>query len=174
MSKSIAISSAHGRHVRGARSFIDEVDESRRVCNKVAEYLRKAGVTVRGPFNDDTSRSVSANLNAIVGWHNKQSRSLDVSIHFNAFQKTSAGRGVECLYVSNGNQQLAKHVAAGIAYNSPLHDRGEKKRTNLRFLNSTSKPAVLVEVCFVDSLFDSNSYKASFDKICKAIADALK
>jgi len=171
MARAIAISSAHGKFVRGAKSYIDEVDESRRVCNKVASYLRAAGVTVRGPFDDDVSRNVSANLNAIVNWHNRQSRSLDVSIHFNAFQKTSNPRGVECLHKTQ--PALAKHVAAGIAYNSPLLDRGPKHRTNLRFLNSTAKPAILVEVCFVDSRADATAYNESFNKICKAIADAL-
>jgi N-acetylmuramoyl-L-alanine amidase len=174
MAKSIAISSAHGRLIRGAKGpkpwGLDEVDESRRVCNAVAGHLRSSGVTVHR-FDDDVSKTQSANLKAIVAWHNRQNRSLDVSIHFNAHKKTNASVGVECLYITQ--QQLAKKVAAGIAYVSPLHDRGEKKRTGLAVLK-TNKPAILLEVCFVDSKFDCEAYLGSFNQICHAIAAAIR
>jgi N-acetylmuramoyl-L-alanine amidase len=122
-------------------------------------------------FNDDTSRTQSENLNRIVSWHNSQRRDYDVSIHFNAYQTTSAPRGTECLYVTQ--QTLAASMASGIASAGTLINRGAKKRTDLSFLNNTSMPAILIEVAFVDSRADADLYNANFEAICAAIASAL-
>jgi N-acetylmuramoyl-L-alanine amidase len=152
---------------------LDEVDESRRVVAKVADYLRNAHIKV-STFNDDVSRSVAANLNAIIGWHNSQKRDLDVSIHFNdsGGGRTSRPIGTETLFVSQ--QALARHVSAAITYASGLIDRGPKKRTNLAFLNRSKKPALLLEICFVNSQADADLYRKNVDAIAKAIAGALK
>ena len=50
----IAISSGHGKYVRGASGYIDEVDEARRVVDAVASLLGDAGVEVES-FHDNTS-----------------------------------------------------------------------------------------------------------------------
>lgn len=168
---SIAISSAHGKLIRGAKGVLDEVDESRRVVIEVTKILREADVTVV-TFHDDTSTSQSANLNAIVGWHNRQQRRLDVSIHFNAYQKTDQPRGTEVCYKTQ--KELAAKVSKAMADAGTLINRGAKHRTNLAFLNKTTKPAILLEVCFVDSSADASLYRVNFDAICKAIADAIK
>lgn len=170
MVKRIAISSAHGLKIRGAKGYLDEVNESRRVVTDVVKYLKAAGVTVMR-FDDDKSTTQSANLRAIVSWHNAQKRELDVSIHFNAFKTQTKAVGTECLYLTQA--KLAMHVAAGICYASGLIDRGAKKRTNLAFLKTT-KPAILVEVCFVDSKADSELFKKHHDAIAKAIANAIR
>ena len=60
---SITISSGHGLHIRGARDIIDEVDEARRVTNRMTDILRNNGVPV-SVFHDDVSRSVGNNK----GW----------------------------------------------------------------------------------------------------------
>ena len=49
---SITISSGHGLLVRGASGYLDEVDEARRVVDRVADILRKAGDDVNG-YHDD-------------------------------------------------------------------------------------------------------------------------
>src|SRR6188768_1155291 len=149
--KSFAISSGHGRYIRGASGYLDEVDEARLVVERVAEMLHGAGVTVK-TFHDNTSHDQSTNLNTIVNWHNKQSRTLDVSIHFNAYQTTSKPMGTECLYKTQ--EALASTVAKKVAAATGLPNRGAKYRSDLKFLNSTNKPAVLVEVVFVDSKAD--------------------
>src|SRR5215472_7874463 len=107
----IAISSGHGKYVRGASGFIDEVNEARRVVANVADDLRLAGNTV-AVFNDDTSTTQSQNLNTIVNWHNKQDRELDVSVHFNAYITTDLGRGDETLYLTQ--QALAAKITNAI------------------------------------------------------------
>lgn len=167
---SIVISSGHSAIVRGASGLIDEVDEARMVVDRVAEELRAREVAV-AVFHDDTSKTQSENLETIVDFHNSQVRDLDVSVHFNAFESTSKPMGTEVLYVTR--RDLAAGVSDAIASTAGLIDRGPKERTDLYFLNNTDMPAILIEVCFVDSDADVALYGEHFDEICAAIADAL-
>ena len=166
----IVISSGHSKDVPGARGIIEEVAEARRVVTRVAALLRQNGVE-SVEFHDDISRTQSDNLNAITGFHNAQTRDLDVSVHFNAYSKTDAPCGVEVLFVSQ--DELAKKVSLAISNVSGLKNRGAKKREDLAFLNRTKKPAILIEVCFVDSTADVNIYRAKFEEICCAIASSI-
>jgi N-acetylmuramoyl-L-alanine amidase len=166
----IIISSGHGKYVRGAVGYIDEVQQARRVVPKVADYLRAMGDSVT-TFNDDVSHTQSDNLKRIVDFHNSQHRDLDISVHFNAYEDTTKPMGTECLYVSQN--ALAVEVAQRICGASGLKNRGAKKRTDLYFLNNTTRPAILIEVCFVDSREDVDLYNTHFDSICGAIAYAV-
>src|SRR5215472_18268936 len=166
----VAISSGHGLYVRGAKGLIDEMDEARRVVPAVAKYLTVNGNEVV-TFNDNTSTTQSQNLNTIVNWHNAQTRDLDVSIHFNAYIPTDGGRGTETLYVTQ--HTLATKITNAVSSVSGLINRGAKKRSDLFFLNGTSKPSVLQEVCFVDASQDVEDYQQHFDAITQAIAEAI-
>jgi len=166
----IAISSGHGKYVRGAKGLIDEVDEARKVVPAVADFLTLSGNEVV-TFNDDVSTTQSQNLNTIVNWHNKQDRDLDVSVHFNAYVPTDGGRGNETLYITQ--ESLATKVTNAVCSVSGLINRGAKKRSDLYFLNGTTKPAILLEVCFVDAGADVEAYTQHFDDICEAIANAI-
>jgi N-acetylmuramoyl-L-alanine amidase len=165
----IVISSGHGKHVRGASGLIDEVDEARTTVERIAEMLRNRGVDVK-VFHDDTSQSQNDNLNTIVRYHNAQMRDLDVSIHFNAYVETKEPMGTEVLYVTQG--ALAATMSAAIA-ECGFIDRGGKKRNDLFFLNNTEEPAILIEMCFVDSDADVAVYHRKLDAICDAVADVL-
>jgi len=178
----IAISSGHGLFVRGARGIIDEVDEARRVTDRVGEILRQAGVSIN-VFHENNARTAADNVNTVVRHHNSQVRDLDVSIHFNS---TATGAiedraiGVEVLHFT-GNQAtraLAGRVAKAISDASGLllrhrQDSGAVARNNLGFLNNTTAPAILVEVCFVVSRTDVRLYQQYFEEICHAIASSI-
>jgi N-acetylmuramoyl-L-alanine amidase len=169
----IAISSGHGKHIRGARGSpvppqLDERDQNVRVVDKVYDDLKKAGVGVV-KFHDDVSTSQNENLNRIVNWHNAQTRDYDVSVHFNAFDHSA--HGTEVLYVSQ--QALAKKVCDAICAAGGFTNRGAKKNTGLAFLNGTDKPAILIETCFCDHTGDSNTYNAKFAAICESIAESI-
>jgi N-acetylmuramoyl-L-alanine amidase len=166
----IVISSGHAKHCRGASGIIDEVDEARRVVNAVADLLKNAGVTVH-VFHDDVSDDQSENLNTIVAFHNNRERDLDISVHFNAYKDTNGPMGTECLFVTQ--EELASEVATAIAHVSGLKNRGPKERDDLFFLNNTDEPAILIEVCFVDSLADTDLYERNFSEICEAIAETV-
>ena len=178
----IAISSGHGLFVRGARGIIDEVEEARKVTDRVAEILRGAGIGVSA-FHENNARTVSDNIGAIVRHHNSQTRDLDVSIHFNS---TATGIiedraiGVEVLHHTNNQvtRVLAGQVARAISEASGLllrhqRDSGAVARSNLSFLNNTTAPAILIEVCFVVSRTDVRLYHEYFEELCLAIASAV-
>ena len=167
----IVISSGHGKYVRGAHGIIDEVDEARKVVEALANQLELRGVGVIA-YHDDVSKSQSENLDRIVDFHNAQEpHDLDVSVHFNAFEQTEAPRGVEVLYVTQAD--LAGRLSAAIADAGELVNRGGKYHGELAFLNGTAGPAVLLEVCFVDSEADCENYAAFFNDIVDAIANVL-
>lgn len=168
----IVISSGHGKYVRGASGYIDEVDEARKVVETVATMLRSAGVEAT-TYHDDVSKSQSENLHRITDFHNSKTRDWDISVHFNAYQTTSKPMGCEVLYVSETGFELADEMVDAICDASGLINRGPKERTDLHFLNATSEPAVLIETCFVDSQGDVDIYKKSYDLICGAIAGAI-
>jgi len=167
----IAISSGHGKYIRGARGDpvppqLDEVDEARRVVNRVWELLKDVGCV---KFHDNQSTTQSENLDRIVDWHNDQDRTLDVSVHFNCYDHSA--HGTEVLYVSQDD--LAGEVSAAICAAGGFTNRGAKKRTDLAFLNGTDEPAVLIETCFCDNTGDSNKYRDNFEEICLAIASSI-
>jgi N-acetylmuramoyl-L-alanine amidase len=170
----IVISSGHGKYIRGAEGpepwGLDEVDCARETVDKVAELLRGAGVNVI-TYHDDVSKSQNENLERIVAFHNQQVRRLDVSVHLNANQVTSKPMGSECWYVSQ--QELARDLADGMATALGLPDRGPKYSSSLYFLNHTAQPAVLLELCFVDSEADARAYDDHWLDMCKAIASML-
>lgn len=166
----IVISSGHGKLVRGASGVLDEVDEARKVVDRLADELRNrdVGVVV---YHDNTSTSQGQNLDAIVAAHNRETRDLDISVHFNAYVETTKPMGTEVLYVSQN--ALAGELSAAISMAGGFINRGPKKRTDLAFLNGTDMPAVLLEVCFVDSTEDAELYRESFDAIVDSIASVL-
>jgi N-acetylmuramoyl-L-alanine amidase len=171
----VFISSGHGRYIRGASAILDEVANARIVVEQVAKLLAKARIEVK-VFHDNKSTTQDANLKAICKAHNDswsgEGHDLDVSVHFNAYVETDEPMGTECLYVSQ--DELATNMANAIAEFGGLTNRGPKLRTDLYFLNHTEAPAILIEVCFVDSSADAKAYKKNFKAICKAIADTIE
>lgn len=168
----IAISSGHGKYIRGASGSpvppqLDEVDEARRVVDRVFELLQDKIKIVK--FHDNTSHDQNTNLNTIVNWHNNQVRDKDVSVHFNAYDHTA--HGTEVLYVSQ--EDWADEVCDAIVAAGHFTNRGPKYNGGLFFLNSTDEPAILLEVCFCDNTGDSNLYNQNFEAICKAIAEKV-
>jgi len=174
----VVISSGHSKHVSGAVGIINEVSEARRVVPQIAKYLYQYGIqTIQ--FHDDASRTQSENVNRIVRFHNENKRDLDVSIHFNSIAGVrEEGIGVETCY-RKGNAQtknLASNVSKSISKASGLILRrgdGTFPRTDLGFLNNTNKPAILLEICFVNSTTDVDLYRKNFDAICEAIAKEI-
>jgi N-acetylmuramoyl-L-alanine amidase len=166
----ICISSGHGKYVRGASGYIDEVDEARKVVERVAEFLRAVGVTVY-TFHDNTSTSQNQNLNTIVNWHNSKTRDWDHSCHFNAYSTTSKPMGTEVWYYSQSS--AASKLSTAMADAGSFINRGGKQSSSLFFLSNTEMPALLWEVCFVDSQADTDLYHQHFDSICEAIAESI-
>ena len=176
----IAISSGHGLHVRGARGIIDEVDQARRVTDRVAQILKARGHQCV-VFHDDVSRTVNDNLNAIINWHRAQERDRNVFVHFNAFQDPNA-HGTEAIFRDTCDKPFVAGVAEAMsrvgfrlrpAQNGSTM-QGAAQRSDLRVLNSlTDREEVLIEVCFVTSPRDVQIYAENFESLCGHIATAL-
>jgi N-acetylmuramoyl-L-alanine amidase len=92
-------------------------------------------------------------------------------VHFNAFEQREGPVGTEVWYISQKN--LAAQLSAAMADGGDFIDRGAKYTDDLKFLNSTNKPAVLLEVCFVDSEEDCRLYEMNFTTIIEALADVF-
>lgn len=167
---SVCISSGHGLHVRGASGIIDEVDEARRVVDRVVATLKGLGVEAHS-FHDNSSTTQDENLHTIVKAHEEHDCDWNVSVHFNdADHDPKDPIGTEVWYLSE--DELAVVLSGAIADASGLKDRGEKFSEGLYFLNHLPH-AVLIEVCFVKSEPDVAAYKSHFIRICNAIAMVL-
>ena len=154
----------------GAKGYIDEVAEARKVTKRVYEILQ-ANKVPSTYFEDTTSKNQTKNLNTLVSHHNKDKNGLVVSVHFNAGGDGSEPIGTEVLYYDQ--QALAQRLANTISACSGLKNRGAKPRKNLAVLARTYEPAVLIEVCFVNSKIDVDLYQKNFEAICLNIAKVL-
>lgn len=167
----ITISPGHWRVGSGTSDLLDEVVEARKVVNRVVAILKENKIpTIK--IEDNVSNSQSSNLSYIVREHNATKRKVDVSIHFNASKgRVQYGIGTEVLYYDAVS--LATNMSKAISSATGLKNRGAKKRQELAFLKGTTVPAILIEVCFVNSVEDVKLYEKNFDRICTAIAKVL-
>jgi len=174
----IVISSGHGKYISGAVGpspwGLHEHTEAVKVVNQAAAVMESMGVDVVA-YEDTVSKSVNENLDRICNFHNAQGKhDLDVSVHFNSTDPQPTGPvGSEVFYTSSTGQKVAKATVDKICAASGLKNRGPKPTDSLAFLNNTNAPAVLVEVCFVNSHPDVDIYHDRFSEICTAIAEGL-
>lgn len=171
--KEIELHPGHWANIgSGANGILNEVTEARKVAKRVYEILRTSNVPC-SYIEDNVSSNQRQNINYIVSQHNKDRDALIVSIHFNAGGNNLRPIGTEVLYYDQ--KALAERVAKAIsdATKGGLLNRGAKKRTDLGVLASTYEPAILIEVCFVNSVVDAKIYRDNFESICQAIAKEL-
>lgn len=170
----LTISAGHFGKGTGATGFLDEGNEAIAVVRALERRFRTSYVQAH-VIIDQTSKNQAQNLRFLVAEHNKTMRELDVSIHFNASGGVhDAGIGTEVLYVNPTLEHFAKKMSAAIARAGRFIDRGAKHRANLAFLNGTGKPAIIIELCFVNSKTDVENYKKQKAQIIEAIAVTLE
>ena len=155
----------------GAVKILDESTENRNVAGELIKYLQQEGHTVIDTtVNDGTATEI---VNKIVQKCNTQTVDLNISIHFNSSDNDTAN-GVEVLACNDKNKTTGDKICSNIASSFEFKNRGFKIVSNLGFLNNTSKPALLVEVCFVSNQGDVDKYKnAGHKAIAKAIAEGI-
>lgn len=152
----------------GASNLLNETTENRKIGTKVIELLKSKGHTV-------VNCTVDQNVNELsqrVAKANAQKLDVFVSIHLNA----GGGHGTET-YIYNGsyngkenNRAIAKAVNDKIVNSCNFRNRGVKE-ANYYVLRETVAPAILIEVCFVDSAEDKG--KLNTDKVAIAICEGL-
>lgn len=169
----ITASPGHYGKGTGAHGLIDEGAENIRVTKQVVQNLRAAGIQTNY-IEDNINKSQSKNINWLITQHNKTSRSIDTSIHFNASSGTTdKGIGVEVLVYDEKHIPSATIIVDGIAAASGLKNRGVKIRKDVGLIKNTNKPCYLIEVCFVNSKEDVALYQKHFNAICNSIAQSL-
>ncbi|MEK5080624.1 N-acetylmuramoyl-L-alanine amidase [Solibacillus sp. FSL W7-1436] len=169
----LTISAGHYGKGTGASSYMDEGEETVALVQELGKKLRQKGVKVN-VIIDKQSKNQLQNLAYIVKQHNATQRELDVSVHFNSSPtRQKEGIGTEVLYVNPSISTFAQKMSSEIAKAGKFKNRGAKQRTNLAFLNGTAKKAILIEVCFVNSVQDVKLYRSNKNHIIDAIAETL-
>ena len=165
----MATYNVHGGHslkCRGASGYLDEVNEDRKVKNKVIELLRNEGHTVYD-CTDDAGTTQSKNLSSIVSKCNAHSATLDISIHLNA----GGGTGCEVENYDSRTKAISDSICSNISSALGIRNRGTKYMPQLYVLANTKNLAILVECCFVDNATDYNKWNA--DVCAKAIVEGI-
>ena len=175
----MATYNVHGGHslkCRGVSDLLDEVDEDRKVKNKLIELLRANGDTVYD-CTDDYSTRQSANLSAIVSKCNAHNVDLDISIHLNSARNDRVGDGkcggVEVYGYDDRIYGVAYKIAENIANTLGIgfHGAPVKYSKDLYVLRKTKAKAILIECCFADDRDDVSRWDST--KCAMAIASAL-
>ncbi|MET3697104.1 N-acetylmuramoyl-L-alanine amidase [Bacillus oleivorans] len=168
MYKVITVGAGHSERSNGAnRNGYKEHEVARVLKDKLIAALRSVGQkTVDCTSDAATKEAVLAEQVRMCNAVNKNGR-LDVSIHLNA----GGGTGSEVLYYDQ--KALAAKVSASICKVAGWRDRGAKIRDDLYFLRNTDAPAILIEVCFIDSASDMKILNEKMDAIVNAIAKEL-
>ena len=139
--------------VCGACGLLKESVENRPVGDKVIQKLRALGHTVID-CSCNSASNVDEQLAAIVKKANAQKLDLFLSLHLNA----GGGTGAE-IYTTNtsGAKQEAKKLIDTYCNRTGFRNRGHKYK-ELYVLRHTNAPAMLLEMCFVDTENDFNRW----------------
>lgn len=121
--------------------------------------------------SDRKGRTVNENLYNIVQNMDKIAgrNDVNVSIHFNAFNRSATGAEVWYYLGDNVGYQIAKKLSATIAKTLGITDRGAKATTNLYVISRSVGHTVLIEVAFIDNASDMKKYMAKKSDVLKAM-----
>lgn len=167
----IVIDAGHGGSDPGAvNNGRQEKDDTLNLALAVGDILRSYGFNVVYTRTDDIYESPYKKAQE----GNQANADYFISIHRNSSLYPNQYNGVESLvYNENGvAAQMARNINAQLV-NLGFQDLGVEERRNLIVLNSTSMPAVLVEVGFINSERDNNLFDTKFEAIAYAIADGI-
>ncbi|EQF29842.1 N-acetylmuramoyl-L-alanine amidase family protein [Clostridioides difficile CD160] len=166
----IAITPGHtlaGKGI-GAVGYIDEGKENRILMDLVTKWLKKGGATVYAGKVDKSNNYLAEQCKIA----NKQDVDVAVQIHFNANNTTLNPMGTETIYKTNNGKVYANRVNDKLA--TVFKNRGAKTDARgLYWLSHTKAPAILIEVCFVDSKADTDYYIRHKDIVAKSIAEGI-
>lgn len=168
------VHAGHSLYCRGASGILDEVNEDRKVKDKVIELLRNAGHTVYD-CTDDIGMTQGANLSNIVINCNSHSVDLDISIHLNNERNDYVGDGstggVEVYGYDIRVQEVSERICSNISSSLNIRNRGFKINKKLYVLRKTRAKAILIECCFVDDKDDTNRWNPN--RCAEAIVKGL-
>jgi len=150
----IAIDLGHGvGEDRGAVGIIREEEIIDSVGTLVIQGLKKVGHQVIEVRPKTQKITLLESLSYRVNSSNNYGADLYISIHANA----GGGEGTEVFTYGGKKISEAVNVLDNIA-GLGFRNRGIKDGKSLYVINHTKAPAMLIEICFVDSKSDVNKY----------------
>ena len=164
----IAVDMGHCPKSTGANGYLNELTEDRKIGAALIKELKARGHEVVDVTPAD---SAGEWLTGRAQRANNAGADFFVSIHLNA----GGGTGTEVLTTTNsGAKAIAARTSATLAKALGLRDRGRKNRDNVTVIKKTKMPAMLVEVCFVDTKQDAEAYwKLGAEGVALAIANGI-
>lgn len=142
----IVIDPGHGGTDPGAvRSGVNEKDITLPVSLKVEKILRDKGYNV--VMTRSTDRYVSLSERANIA--NNVNADAFVSIHANSVKNAPNANGIETLYNTSLDKELAKCIQEEVIKATGATNRSIKHRPNLAVLRRTKMPASLIELGFI-------------------------
>ncbi|MCC0654193.1 N-acetylmuramoyl-L-alanine amidase [Clostridioides sp. ES-S-0001-03] len=152
----------------GAVGYIDEGKENRILTDLIVKWLKQGGATVYTGKIDKSNNYLSEQCQIA----NRQDVDLAVQIHFNANNTTLNPMGTETIYKTNNGKMYANRVNDKLSM--VFKNRGAKSDVRgLYWLGHTKAPAILIEVCFVDSKADTDCYIKNKNTVAKLIAEGI-
>ncbi|MGG3837704.1 N-acetylmuramoyl-L-alanine amidase [Paenibacillus thiaminolyticus] len=169
--KMITVHAGHNAFVPGATGCgYKEHEVAREFAAMLIDAFKQAGQAV-ACTTDDMGKTQNENLANIVrncNSYDKDGR-LDISLHLNA--AASMATGVEVLYYDQ--QALSASVSRAISEAVGIRDRGAKERKELRVLNSTNAPALLIELAFITNPDDMRKLLNNKHNVISSIVKTL-
>lgn len=165
----IAIAGGHSAYARGASGYLDEYDCDRAFVAQLIPAFESQGWYVTDCSNDGGDERAELREECRIA--NSSGADLFIAVHFNA----GGGTGTEVWhYPGSSAEGYAEDVSREIAAALGLPNRGAKSTTGLYVINHTNMPAILIEVCFVDTEADADAWRAtSWDDLCAAVVRGL-
>ena len=165
----IAIAGGHSAYARGASGYLDEYDCDRAFVSRLAEAFDNQGWHVTDCSND--ADGVEEELYEECRAANASGADLFIAVHFNA----GGGTGTEVWhYPCSSAEACARDVSRELASALGLPNRGAKSTTGLYVVNHTDMPAILIEVCFVDTEADAEAWHTTtWEDLCGAVVRGL-
>lgn len=173
--RKIYLTAGHRGGTTGANYSIKEAEETIWLRNEIAALLRKKGVNVEIDNDDASLSQVIATINASC-----QPTDICVDLHFNAVANPSAN-GTEVFRPFNHNDTEIE-VAEDLLYatcmtlntkNRGVKREGEGTHQRLAMLSDIKCNSVLLEICFISNIADSNKYKEKKDELVIILAEQL-
>ena len=134
------------------------------ITKAAVKYLRARGVTVLSDADTDNDKNIAAD----IAWANREEVEIYVSVHCDF---SGADSGVMPLYVSDQGKKLAEDLDKAISRGIPMESKGPQLRTDLRELNETDMPAVILETGSIDD--DTDIFLKKYDLYGKCICDGI-
>ena len=163
----IVINAGHTKYGAGtgAKGNLVESIETRKIAYELMKLLADTRhEVIPAVFDRNTN-----NLKTAVDLSNQSKADLFISIHLNA----GGGKGCEAYTYKGARHLEAVNVCKNLS-KLGFVNRGLKDGSHLYVVRNTTAKAILIEVCFVDSLVDNELFRvAGYNKIAKAIYDAI-